>query len=62
MEPDDGCMALDLVTDADRANIAASIAKARDIYDATIEMINIMIPYLLKDADPRDLTVWDLFT
>lgn len=48
----------DLVTDADRADIAASMANTRDIHNATIEMINVMIPYLLKDADTRDLRVW----
>ena len=48
----------DLVTDADRADITVSMANARDIHDATIKMIDVMIPYLLKDADTRDLRVW----
>ncbi|KAI5465159.1 hypothetical protein BGZ63DRAFT_422113 [Mariannaea sp. PMI_226] len=35
-----------------------AMANARDIHDATIELINTMIPYLLEKADTRDLGVW----
>ena len=35
-----------------------AMANARDIHDATIELIRTMIPYLLEGADTRDLRVW----
>ncbi|KAG7408660.1 hypothetical protein Forpe1208_v012333 [Fusarium oxysporum f. sp. rapae] len=47
----------DLVTDEDRSDSDA-MANARDIHDATIELINTMVPYLLEDADTRGLGVW----
>ena len=48
----------DLVTPADRADLVANMANARDIYNVTIEMIQTMVPYLLAEADTRDLRVW----
>ncbi|KAH7025232.1 uncharacterized protein B0I36DRAFT_417372 [Microdochium trichocladiopsis] len=48
----------DLVTAEDRADSDA-MANARDIHDATIELISTMVPYLLEDADTRDLRVWE---
>ncbi|KAH8755304.1 hypothetical protein F5883DRAFT_383289, partial [Diaporthe sp. PMI_573] len=48
----------DLVTPADRADLIANMANARDIHNATIEMIQTMVPYLLAEADTRDLRVW----
>ncbi|EMT73558.1 hypothetical protein FOC4_g10001538 [Fusarium odoratissimum] len=47
----------DLVTDEDRSDSDA-MANARDIHDATIELINTMVPYLLEGADTRALGVW----
>ncbi|KAH6980502.1 hypothetical protein EDB80DRAFT_626217, partial [Ilyonectria destructans] len=47
----------DLVTAEDRADSDA-MANARDIHDATIELIHTMVPYLLEEADTRDLGVW----
>lgn len=47
----------DLVTAEDRADSGA-MADARDIHEATIELIRIMLPYLLKEADTRDLRLW----
>ncbi|KAK7575152.1 hypothetical protein V3481_017117 [Fusarium oxysporum f. sp. vasinfectum] len=47
----------DLVTDEDRSDSDA-MANTRDIHDATIELINTMVPYLLEDADTRALGVW----
>ncbi|KUI64505.1 hypothetical protein VM1G_00671 [Cytospora mali] len=48
----------DLVTPADHADLAASMANARSIHDATITMVHTMVPYLLEEADTRDLGVW----
>src|SRR5438132_6018342 len=48
----------DLVTAEDRADSDA-MANARDIHDATIELIRTMVPYLLENADTRDLGVWE---
>ncbi|KAH6874155.1 hypothetical protein B0T10DRAFT_587943 [Thelonectria olida] len=57
MEPDDDGVGPDLVTAEDRADSDA-MANARDIHDATIELIRTMVPYLLEEADTRDLGVW----
>ncbi|KAL2273111.1 hypothetical protein FJTKL_04922 [Diaporthe vaccinii] len=48
----------DLVTPADRANLPANMINAKDIHDATIAMVYIMVPYLLQEADTRDLRFW----
>ncbi|KIW76815.1 hypothetical protein Z517_09259 [Fonsecaea pedrosoi CBS 271.37] len=47
----------DLVTAADRADSDA-MANARDIHEVTIELIRTMVPYLLEEADTRDLRLW----
>ncbi|KAI2606638.1 hypothetical protein GGR54DRAFT_652322 [Hypoxylon sp. NC1633] len=47
----------DLVTAEDRADSDA-MANARDIHDVTIELIRTMVPYLLEEADTRDLRLW----
>lgn len=49
----------DLVTAEDYANIDENMEKARDIHKATIKMIDVMIPYLLKYTDTRNLTLWE---
>ncbi|CZR49909.1 uncharacterized protein FPRO_16114 [Fusarium proliferatum ET1] len=41
----------------DRDNSDA-MANARDIHDVTIELIRTMVPYLLEEADTRDLRLW----
>ncbi|KAH6975560.1 hypothetical protein EDB80DRAFT_309401 [Ilyonectria destructans] len=46
------------VKPAHRDDYAASIANARDIHEATIMMIHTMVPYVLEEADTRDLRVW----
>ncbi|KAG8162683.1 hypothetical protein KVR01_007161 [Diaporthe batatas] len=48
----------DFVTHADRVNLDANLRKARDIHDAIIELVHIMVPYLLQEADTRDIRVW----
>ncbi|KAF5973452.1 Telomerase-binding EST1A [Fusarium coicis] len=35
-----------------------AMANARDIHDVTIELIRTMVPYLLEEADTRDLRLW----
>lgn len=35
-----------------------AMSNARDIHNATIELVSTMIPYLLEEADTRDLGVW----
>lgn len=47
----------DFMTTLDGANPDA-MANARDIHDATIELLHTMIPYVLEEADTRDLEVW----
>lgn len=46
------------VTPADRVNITARMANMRDIHDAIIAMVHVMVPYLLQEADTRDIGVW----
>ncbi|KLP05346.1 Uncharacterized protein LW94_1883 [Fusarium fujikuroi] len=35
-----------------------TMANARDIHEVTIELIRTMVPYLLEEADTRDLRLW----
>lgn len=46
----------DIVTAGDRAHPA--MLHAKDIHDATIELVYTMIPYILEGADTRDVGLW----